>query len=205
MIDTLVFDMGQVLIHWTGAGLLEKFGLEETDRDLLLRELFGDVEWVGLDHGTISYDQAVAAVCARVPERLHPVVRELVTGWWRQPLQPMEGMGALVRELKAEGYGIYLLSNASLALRTYFPRIPGSECFDGLMVSAEEKLLKPDPAIFRALMERFRLVPERCFFVDDSPANVEGAMSVGLNGCVFRGSVPALRSKLRAAGIRCAQ
>ena len=205
MIDTIVFDMGQVLIRWTGELLLEKYGLNDEDKGLLLRELFGDVEWVMLDHGTISFEEAAEAVCRRVPEHLHGVVREVVTGWWHQPMRPIPGMADLVRELKGSGYGIYLLSNANLALRSYFPRIPGSECFDGLMVSAEEKLLKPNPEIFRALLERFGLESERCFFVDDSPANVEGAMSVGLSGCVFKGDTQALRRKLRSAGIRCAE
>ena len=201
MIDTIIFDMGQVLIRWTGPLLLEKYALPPEDNSLLLRELFGDVEWVMLDHGTISFEGAVEAVCRRVPERLHHVVREIVTGWWEQPMRPIPGMGPLVRELKGMGCGIYLLSNANLALRSYFPRIPGSECFDGLMVSAEERLLKPNPEIFRTLLERFGLEAERCFFIDDSPANVEGAMSVGLRGCVFRGSVPELRKTLRQAGI----
>ena len=203
MIDTIVFDMGQVLIHWDGAALLEKYGLEQEDKRLLLEELFGDVEWVMLDRGTLPFEQAIKAVCARVPERLHGVVREVITGWWLQPLRPIEGMAQLIRELKESGCGIYLLSNASLPLRTYFPRIPGAEYFDGLMVSAEEKLLKPNPEIFRRLLDRFGLEAERCFFVDDSPANVEGALRVGLSGCVFRGSVSQLRDRLRRAGIPC--
>lgn len=205
MIDTIVFDMGQVLIRWTGELLLEKYGLNDEDKGLLLRELFGDVEWVMLDHGTISFEEAAEAVCRRVPEHLHSVVREVVTGWWHQPMRPIPGMADLVRELKGNGYGIYLLSNANLALRSYFPRIPGSECFDGLMVSAEEKLLKPNPEIFQTLLERFGLEAERCFFVDDSPANVEGAILTGMRGTVFYGDVARLRRELHRAGIRCAE
>lgn len=201
MIDTIVFDMGQVLIRWTGALLLEQYGLSEEDHALLLRELFGDVEWPMLDHGTISFEAAAEAVCRRVPEHLHGIVRELVTGWWQQPMRPIPGMADLVRELKDNGYGIYLLSNANLALRSYFPRIPGSECFDGLMVSAEERLLKPQHEIFEALLSRFGLKAEECFFVDDAPANVEGAAEAGLSGTVFYGDVPRLRRELRKAGI----
>ena len=203
MIDTIVFDMGQVLIRWSGALMLERYHLRDEDCALLLRELFGDVEWVALDHGTLMPEEAAERVCLRVPAHLHPVVREVTTGWWKHTLLPMPGMAELVRELKEMGYGIYLLSNANLALRTYFPGIPGSECFDGLMVSAEEGLLKPNPDIFRALLTRFRLTAETCFFIDDSPANVEGALSVGFQGCVFRGDVAELRQKLNAAGIRC--
>ena len=201
MIDTIVFDMGQVLIRWTGALLLEQYGLSEEDHALLLRELFGDVEWPMLDHGTISFEAAAEAVCRRVPEHLHGIVRELVTGWWHQPMRPIPGMADLVRELKDNGYGIYLLSNASTALRGYFPRIPGSECFDGLMVSAEEKLLKPQHEIYERLYERFGLVPEQCVFIDDSPANIEGAMLTGMQGIVFRGDTERLLRELLALGI----
>ena len=79
MIDTIVFDMGQVLIRWTGELLLEKYGLSEEDRRLLLRELFGDVEWIGLDHGTISPQDAVEKVCRRVPEHLRGIVPKWLT------------------------------------------------------------------------------------------------------------------------------
>lgn len=105
-------------------------------------------------------------------------------------------MEPLIRELKSRGYGIYLLSNASLRLREYFERIPGSDCFDGLMVSAEEKLLKPEHEIFEALYARFHLKPEECFFIDDSPANVEGALRTGMPATVFRGDVSALRREM---------
>lgn len=203
MIDTVVFDMGQVLIRWTGQLMLERYGLSDGDNALLLRELFGEVEWVALDHGMMQPEEVAEIVCHRVPEHLYSVVKEVTTRWWEDSLFPVPGVAELLRELKANGYGIYLLSNAGTALRTYFPRIPGSECFDGLMVSAEEKLIKPDPAIFRTLLARFSLTAENCFFVDDSPANVESALCVGMQGCVFRGDVLQLRKKLKAAGVRC--
>lgn len=201
MIRNIIFDMGQVLIHWHPGMFLERYDLTEGEKALLLRELFQSVEWVQLDHGTISEAQAAAQVCSRLPEQLHGIVEELVTGWWKTPLSPMEGMAELVRELKQRGCGIYLLSNAGTALRTYFPEIPGSECFDGLLVSAEEKLLKPQREIFETLLSRFGLTPETCFFVDDSPANVEGALCCGIRGTIFRGDAALLRSQLQKAGI----
>ena len=69
------------------------------------------------------------------------------------------------------------------------------------MVSAEERLLKPQHEIFEALLSRFGLKAEECFFVDDAPANVEGAMEAGLSGTVFYGDVARLRRELRKAGI----
>lgn len=201
MIKNIVFDMGQVLIHWAPDVLIEPYGLAEADKAALKRELFQNVEWVQLDHGTISFEQAVQSVCRRLPEKFHSMVEEIVTGWWLRELVPMEGMAALAAELKAAGYGIYLLSNANTALRDYFGRIPGSECFDGLLVSAEEKLLKPEKAIFLRLCERFGLDAAECFFIDDNPANVEGALCAGMQGTVFYGDAERLRREMKEKGI----
>lgn len=200
-IDTIVFDMGQVLIHWQPLALIAHMNLTEKQQELLLTELFQSVEWVQSDHGTIALEQIVTQVCRRLPEDLHPAVKELVLGWWRRPLVPMEGMAELIRELKEKGYKIYLLSNASVDLRKYFHRIPGSEYFDGLMVSAEERLLKPQHEIYHTLYSRFRLEPGRCLFIDDSPANIEGAMCTGMDGLIFRGDAARLRRELRQRGI----
>lgn len=205
MIKNIVFDMGQVLIHWHPQPLIAPFHLSEEEERLLLTELFQSVEWVQMDHGAIELETAAEQVCARLPEKLHAPVRSTVLGWWERPLVPMEGMAELVRELKEEGYGIYLLSNASLPLRQYFHRIPGSEYFDGIMVSAEEKLLKPQHEIFERLYARFDLDPQECVFIDDVPANAEGAISTGMSGIIFRGDALRLRSELRALGVRCGE
>ena len=200
-ISTIVFDMGQVLIHWNAPQILSAYNLSEEDGRLLTRELFGSVEWVQLDHGTISHRQAITQVCRRLPQRLSAVVEDIVSSWWKRLLEPMEGMGELVRELKDQGYGIYLLSNASVDLRKYFHRIPGSEYFDGLMVSAEEKRIKPQYEIFHTLYSRFHLNPEQCIFIDDSPANIEAALCTGMDGIIFRGSAERLRRELREKGV----
>lgn len=201
MIRNVVFDMGQVLIRWQPAVLTQRLGLSQEDDALLTRELFQNVEWVMLDRGVITPEEVTRRVCARLPERLHGTVARLTSSWWEIYLDPVPGMAELVGQLKAAGCGIYLLSNASVALRTYFPRIPGSAYFDGLMVSAEEKLVKPQPEIFRLLCDRFHLKPEECVFVDDSPANVESAILTGMDGLVFYGDAQRLRRELTEKGI----
>lgn len=204
-INTVVFDMGQVLIHWTPFAVTEHMGLNEADMSILLKEMFQSVEWVSLDHGTLTREQAAARVKQRIPERLWPAVEETVFGWWRRPLKPMEGMADLVRELKQKGYHLYVLSNAGLDLREYFHRIPGAECFEGIMVSAEEKLIKPMPAIYRRLAEKFGLDLGSCVFIDDAPANIEVAIQTGMNGIQFRGDVARLRKELRELDIDVAE
>ena len=151
MIRSIVFDMGNVLIHWRPAFFIEQEGVPAEDRPLLLREVFGSVEWIQLDRGTVSLEEGIASMCRRLPPRLRGPARELTLGWWKRCLLPVEGMAELIRELKGLGYGIYLLSNAKADLPLYFDRIPGSECFDGRIVSADWKLLKPQPEIYETL------------------------------------------------------
>ena len=71
------------------------------------------------------------------------------------------------------------------------------------MVSAEEKLLKPQKEIFDTLLTRYGLEAGKCVFIDDLPANCEGAVYAGMHGCIFRGDVKQLRKDLRRMGIRC--
>ncbi len=204
MITNIVFDMGGVLIRWDTATMLRQVDLSAEDAEIMNRELFRTVEWVQQDRGIMTEETLRSAVLARLPQRLHPAAETLI-GWYHQFIFPVPGMAELVRELKGNGYHIYLLSNANLALREYFGKIPGSECFEKLMVSAEEKLLKPAHEIYERLYEKFGLNPGECFFIDDMPANVEGALRTGMRGAVFHGDVARLRRELNAAGIRCEQ
>ena len=200
MIRNIIFDMGNVLIRFEPYLFMERLGVPPEERELLNREVFRSVEWVQLDHGTITEAEAVARMCGRVPETLHDAVAKLVSHWDR-PILPVEGMEELARELKRKGYGVYLLSNASRRQHEYWPRIPASPYFDGTLISADAGLLKPDPAIYRLLCETFSLLPEECCFIDDSPPNVEAARCCGWQGVVFHGDVTILRRELHAAGI----
>ena len=201
MIQNIVFDMGQVLIYFTPAEFIRRLGIEGEDAKLLLKEVFARVEWVQFDRGTLSEEETAESVCKRLPERLHEPAWELVCHWWQRPLIPIKGMAELMEELKGMGYRLYLLSNANRRLREYLPRIPGSQYLDGLVVSAEEKLLKPQAEIYHVLYDRYDLKPEECYFIDDSPLNVEGALCTGMRGSVFDGDVERLRRELGAAGV----
>lgn len=200
MIRNIVFDMGNVLIHWNPPLFMERMGLPEPDRQLLLAEVFGGVEWIQMDRGTLSFEEGLTAICTRLPERLHSTARELTVNWWKENLLPVEGMAGLVRELKELGYGIYLLSNAKLDLPQYFNGIPGSECFDGKIVSADWKLLKPQPELYQVLFREYGLKAEECFFTDDLNINIEAAVLVGMSGSIFRDAA-SLRRDLIAAGV----
>lgn len=200
MIKQIVFDMGGVLVHYSPSRFIDLLSAGGEDKALLLREVFNTVEWFRMDRGTITEEEASAAMKRNLPPRLHEAVDRLMA-WWELELRPMEGMAELLAELKELGYGLYLLSNATVRQPEYFDRLPGSEYFDGRLVSAFYKLLKPQREIYETLLREFGLRAEECFFVDDSVANVEGAYCVGLSGAVFDGDVDRLRRALRAAGV----
>lgn len=200
MIRNILFDMGQVLIRFDQAYFIQRLSVAEEDVPLLLREVYRSVEWVQMDRGTIAEEQAKIRICARLPERLHEPAEKLICMWDR-PILEIPGMFELVQELKELGYGIYLLSNASVRQHEYWPRVPASRFFDGKLISADVHVIKPQPEIYRLCLEKFGLEAESCFFIDDSPANIEGALNCGIAGAVFHGDAAWLRRDLRSAGI----
>ena len=201
MIKNIIFDMGNVLIRFDPGYFIERIGVTDAeDRKLLMRGVYQSLEWTRMDRGSLTDEEAADIMCSRLPEHLWPAVRALTVEWDR-PILPIEGMEALVRELKGLGYGIYLLSNASLRQKVYWPRIPGSECFDGRVISSEEKLVKPQPEIYRLILNRYNLKAEECVFIDDSTCNAEGAFYTGITPIVFHGDVKETREALIRLGV----
>lgn len=201
-IRNVIFDMGNVLMYFAPDVYIDRVHAVPEDHALLFREIFRSVEWVQMDRGTLSDEDAVKKICSRLPERLHEAVGEIIHHWWKGPLMPVPGMSDLIRELKEAGYGIYMLSNANVSLHKYFPRIPGSEYFDGAIVSADWHELKPQKEIFERLHQIYGLDLEECVFIDDTFINVEGAVYAGLQGIIFFDDMAELRKKLHELGVQ---
>ena len=95
----------------------------------------------------------------------------------------------------------YLLSNAATRQPIYWARADASKLMDGALISAEVKLLKPDPQIHRTFLRKFALRPEECVFIDDTLINVEGALYENMAGIVFNMDVAALAESLRSLSV----
>ena len=115
MTKNVLFDLVGVLMRFDTEGYYRAHGICPEDVNLLRREVFRSLEWAMQDRGTISDEDAIASICARVPTRLRDTVGDFIRRENRAIL-PVPGMEALVRGLKDRGCGVYLLSNTSRAL-----------------------------------------------------------------------------------------
>lgn len=201
MIKNIIFDMGQVLIKFDPEYFIKRVGItDQNDIKIIMREVYKSLEWSMMDRGTLTDQEACEIMIKRIPEHLRQYIPKL-TYEWERPIMPIEGSEKLVKELKENGYNIYLLSNASLNQKNYWNDIPASKYFDGTVVSSYINLVKPQPEIFKHLLEKFNLKPDECVFLDDSTLNVEGAVYSGLHGIVFHGDYQEVREKLIELGV----
>lgn len=200
----IVLDMGNVLVGWQPAAFALRAAGNAEDAKLLSAALFERKEWALGDAGLVSREEMQRLACEGLPARLHGAMRALEENWpyW---MPDIEGAGAFVKRARAAGFSVYLLSNASerfpeaLRDRDFF------SYFNGMLFSAHEKMVKPDPAIYRLLCSRFHLKAEECFFLDDLEANVAGAKSIGMQAMVFEGDYRQTEEALNRLGIFLAE
>lgn len=195
MIKNLVFDMGNVLIHWSADRLMDGMGVkDEEDRKILVEEMFHSSEWLLLDWGQTTEDEVESVFRSRIPSRLWSCIHNSI--YWENMIYPVEGMADFIKGKKEEGYSIYLLSNAPARCHDFFHLIPGSQYFDGVVFSGAVRMVKPESDIFFYLAERYSLNSGECLFVDDLEENVRGAERCGFYGHVFKGDPAEIEEKL---------
>jgi 2-haloacid dehalogenase len=197
---TLVFDLGNVLIGWEPRALYRKlFAGREAEMEWFLANVCTS-EWnLEQDRGR-SFAEGVAELIAAHPEEHHAAIRAFHERWPEMLTGPIEGTLALLEQLHRTGTPVYALTNWNQATFAHArERYAFLTLFRGIIVSGEERLIKPDPAIYRTLCERFGLAPEACVFVDDSMKNVEGARAAGMHAIHFT-SPEELRAELRELG-----
>jgi putative hydrolase of the HAD superfamily len=160
--------------------------------DILLKEVYRNQLWADKDRGIITPAEIMQKVKNNIPAEVFEKTCEMVDNYY--PYMPVfERMYGFVEMLKAKGFGIYLLSNASPDFHERRSGIPALSLFDGVIISADHKLLKPEKEIYEKLYETFSLKPEECFFIDDVQANIDGAAATGMQGhCYYHGDLDVL-------------
>jgi 2-haloacid dehalogenase len=182
----VVFDLGGVLIDWDPRHLYRKLLADEAAVEEFLATVCTP-EWnAELDRGR-PFAEGVAQLVERHPEHA-AAIAAYHERWPEMVAGDIPGTVEVLAELQAAGVPLYALTNWSAeTFAITRGRFEFLEWFDGLLVSGEERVTKPDPAIFQLLLDRFGLDPTATVFVDDSAANVAAARRLGFDAIRFTG------------------
>lgn len=200
MIRNVIFDMGNVLLRWDPQYIVSQFTDDPEAQRRIRAAIFDDPDWAAQDAGALTEDEMRSRIRGRLPEELHEAALRCFDGFERH-MPDIPETQALVEELRAAGRRIYLLSNANVRFWDYLHGREFFRRFDGIVISAREKLVKPDVRLYRLAMEQFGLKPEECLFVDDMPANVAGAEAAGMAALWFNGDVTELKENMEQMGV----
>lgn len=200
MIKHILFDCAGVLTHMNFRDMMLKLSGSEEIADCFVANLWRPGSpWHLYDKGELDSSQIVGELVKFLPETTHPYLEALVANL-PDMFPPMEGMEELVDELHDNGLGCYLLSNFPDRFADLPARTPVLRKLDGLVISYQIHMLKPDPAIFRKTAGILGIDPAETVFIDDSLPNVEGAKKAGMEAYHFT-SPADLKAHFRTLGI----
>lgn len=195
----VVFDIGNVLIHWEPRALYRKIFQNEEEVSWFLENVCTHDWNLEQDRGR-SFEEGVAEVTARFPQHAEAIAAYHAR-WTETVLGPIEGSVQILDELSARGTPLYAITNFNQdKFRETRQRFLFLSAFRDIVVSGDERVIKPDPAIYRLLLDRNGLEAASCLFIDDSEKNVRGAQAVGMKGHHFT-SPEALRADLAGMGL----
>jgi len=197
-INTVVFDLGGVLIDWNPRYLYRELFADPAEMEYFLSHICTE-DW----HREHDLGVDIRDSCERLA-REHPRYRDMIMVWADRGEEMAAGQFDqtvdVLSDLKAAGVPCYALSNMEpdcYAIRR--ERFPFMKWFDGQVISGIEGVVKPDRRIFEILMDRYGLAPESTVFVDDSAVNVRAAQDLGITALRFE-SAARLRHDLRTLG-----
>ena len=200
MYKNIIFDLGGVVVDFNPREfLLERFYNEEIEH-MVFDLTFGSEEWTLLDAGQLSRAEGNARILEKARAEGCAFEVQSVLDDWARMLKTRRKTVEVIKRLKKMGFSIYYLSNIpqdvidEIRQRDFWP------LFDGGIASCEVKLTKPDPAIYKLLLERCQLIPSETIFVDDSKPNTTAAFDLGITGIHYKGSSSFIRA-LNTCGI----
>ena len=196
MIKNVVFDFGQVMIRFEAKYMVEQYVSDAEDSALLQKAVFNNDYWPLLDEAKLTNEQFLARCFANLPERLHADA-ERIYYHWIYHLPPVEGMRALVQDIKRElGVRVFLLSNISAYFASHADEIEVLGEFEKCIFSGTCGHLKPHADMYEHLCRECGIRAEETVFVDDNADNIRGANEFGLHGYHFDGDASKLRAYL---------
>ena len=184
MIKNIIFDIGNVILNFKLSEVLPYFAKDEKEEEFIIKNIIESPEWLGnalIDTGYISKENAISIV----EDRTNHINDELIEKFWNnynKYSKINEEVVKLIKKLKNSGYKIYLLSNIN---EHTYDSIKENELFniiDGYIFSYIEHKVKPYKSIYLSLLDKYKLIPSECLFIDDKEENVKTANTLGILG-----------------------
>ena len=180
----IIFDVGGVLIGYRWMEMLNDYGLSQEEANAFARDIFPHPIWSQFDLDNVSHDTVIETYVAAFPHYEAPI------RWFfgHPELMPVgrPQIWEQVHALKQAGYKTYLLSNYSRYLFSmHTDGMPFRDDMDGGVISYQIHAIKPDPAIYHELFDRYSLTPCECLFLDDRQVNIDGGNACGMDGIVI--------------------
>lgn len=200
IIKNIVFDLGGVLLDWNPRYLYREIFEDSEEMEFFLTHVCSPSWNEKLDEGN-PFEESIILL-----QKQWPQYKDQILAYWRDWSKMLRGTFPdtvnLLHDLKTKGYKIYALTNWSAeTLKITIPKYSFFKDFDGMVVSGEEKILKPQPRIYQILLNRYHLQANETVFIDDNPANVVGATVLGIHGIVFD-NVKNVRAKLLGLNVK---
>jgi 2-haloacid dehalogenase len=199
-IETIIFDLGGVLIDWNPRYLYRKI-LKDEDQVSWFLENICTSEWNDQQDAGRSFEEATKDLIAK-----HPEWEEAITAWygrWQETITgSIPGTVELLKKIKqSNGYRLYALTNWSAETFPWaLDNFEFLHWFEGILVSGQEKTRKPFPEFYQLLFDRYSIDPSRALFIDDNIKNIEGARALGLPSIHFQ-NPEQLKSALTQLGV----
>jgi putative hydrolase of the HAD superfamily len=188
MIKSIVFDLGNVLISFKPSEFLEIKNYSADIRKIILKDVFGSREWQLLDKGSLTVREAIDSISLKSSLRSDEIAQ--IFDLRKEIIYPLSKNIKLLPYLKKAGYKLFYLSNFP---NDIFDEVKNEnhffKYFDGGIISADVKLIKPDIRIFKIFIEKMDTRPEECLYIDDIEENVTSAMAAGMRGFFTSGSL----------------
>lgn len=184
MIKNLIFDFGKVLVDYDFEAFFRKHIPDAERCRAFTPVLYNEEVQRAFDREAKPIDEIMDEIICNNRE-YEQEIRTFVELYHTIVTNEMPGMFDLLSRLKAEGYKLYGLTNWCSKVHITMAQFPIFKLLDGQVISSEEHVIKPEPAIYQCLFERYNLKPEECLFADDRPENIEGGRAMGMEGIVF--------------------
>jgi 2-haloacid dehalogenase len=195
----IVFDLGNVMLRWDPRFLYTQYFDTEEEMEWFLAHVCNSAWNLEQDRGR-SFADAVVELTAKHPEHAEAIAA-FDTRWHETLPHAIDGTVEIFEELAARNAPLYAITNWNgEKFRETKLRFPFLNKFRDIVVSGDEKLVKPDAAIYELFLRRNNLAAKACLFIDDSVANVHGAEAVGMQAHHFT-SPENLRKALQGSGV----